>query len=368
MLTERMEQLISNISTADLDVIALLPGPSLYYLTGLSFHLMERPVVMLITPDDRPSLILPELEAAKVEHLSSRINLYKYGEDDNSRSKAFQEAVRSLKIGPLRIGIEPLRFRIHELRLLEEAAPSWEFINGEVVLSQLRIIKNLDEQSKMQRAVEIAETALQATFPHIKAGMTERELASELSMQLLGAGSEADLPFEPIVASGPNSALPHATPTDRKLQHGDLLLIDWGARHAGYISDLTRTYAVGEPDAKLAALHEIVLEANRSGRSAIVPGRTCGEIDQAARHVIEARGYRSQFIHRTGHGIGLEIHEPPYIREGNERKIAPGMTFTIEPGIYLPNEGGVRIEDDVLVTEEGGRSLSTLPRELEVIA
>lgn len=368
MLEERIEQLIANFSAADLDAIALLPGPSLYYLTGLSFHLMERPVVMLIPPDDRPTLVLPELEATKAEHLSSRINLYKYGEDDNSRSKAFQDAVRSLNIGSLKVGVEPLRFRIHELHLLEDAAPSWQFVNGEVVLSKLRIIKNPDEQDKMQRAVEIAESALQATFPHIEAGMTERELASELSMQLLGAGSEADFPFEPIVASGPNSALPHAVPTDRKLQHGDLLLIDWGARHAGYISDLTRTYSLGEPDAKLATLHEIVLEANRSGRSTVAPDRMCGEIDQAARQVIEARGYGSQFIHRTGHGIGLEIHEPPYIRDGNERILAPGMTFTIEPGIYLPNEGGVRIEDDILVTEDGGRSLSTLPRELEVIA
>jgi Xaa-Pro dipeptidase len=368
MLEERIEQLVSNFSAADLDIIALLPGPSLYYLTGLSFHLMERPVVMLIPSDDPPTLILPELEAAKAEHLSSRLCMYKYGEDDSSRSKAFQDAVRSLNTGPLKVGIEPLRFRIHELRLLEDAAPNWEFINGEVVLSKLRIIKNLDEQDKMQRAVEIAETALQATFPHIKAGMTERELASELFMQLLGAGSEADLPFEPIVASGPNSALPHATPTDRKLQHGDLLLIDWGARHAGYISDLTRTYTLGEPDSKLATLHEIVLEANRSGRSAVAPDRMCGEIDKAARQVIEARGYGSQFIHRTGHGIGLETHEPPYIRDDNERKLVSGMTFTVEPGIYLLNEGGVRIEDDVLVTEEGGRSLSTLPRELEVIA
>jgi Xaa-Pro dipeptidase len=198
----------------------------------------------------------------------------------------------------------------------------------------------------MRRAVIIAEDALRQTLPQIHPGKSERELASELTIQLLKAGSEPDLPFNPIVASGPNSALPHATPTDRQLEIGDLLILDWGARHNGYISDITRTFAIGEIDPELLQIAEIVALANDSGREA---------------------GFGEYFVHRTGHGIGLEAHEPPNIRAGEELILSPGMTFTVEPGIYLPDRGGVRIEDDVVVTQSGVESLTTLPRQLEIL-
>jgi Xaa-Pro dipeptidase len=198
-------------------------------------------------------------------------------------------------------------------------------------------------------------------------GMTERELASELTLQLLRAGSQPEMPFSPIVASGPNSALPHATPTERALKPGDLLILDWGATADGYISDITRTFAVGEIDAELAKIHSIVQQSNASGRDAIRPDITAQDIDRVSRAVIEAAGYGQYFIHRTGHGIGLEAHEPPYLRESNTLPLAPGMTVTIEPGIYLPDRGGIRVEDDLLVTDTGGESLSTYNREIEVI-
>jgi Xaa-Pro dipeptidase len=186
-------------------------------------------------------------------------------------------------------------------------------------------------------------------------------------MQLLRAGSDPELPFSPIVASGPNSALPHAVPGDRELSAGDLLILDWGATSRGYISDLTRTLAMGEIEAELARIHEIVQQSNAAGRWAVMPEGTCGGVDQAARAVIAASGYGEFFIHRTGHGIGLEAHEPPYIRGDSAERLAPGMVFTVEPGIYLPGRGGVRVEDNVLVTAEGGESLTTFPRDLRVV-
>jgi Xaa-Pro dipeptidase len=175
------------------------------------------------------------------------------------------------------------------------------------------------------------------------------------------------MPFKPIVASGPNSALPHATPTDRKLQNGDLLIIDWGATVDGYISDITRTFALDEIDTELEKIHSIVQGSNAAGREAIRPGAACEEIDRACRSVIDAAGYGQFFIHRTGHGIGLEAHEHPNIREGNLQTLTPGMTFTVEPGVYIPDRGGVRVEDDAIVTDSGGESLSTYNRQLEVI-
>jgi Xaa-Pro dipeptidase len=194
--------------------------------------------------------------------------------------------------------------------------------------------------------------------------MTERELASELVLQLLRQGSDPDLPFFPIVASGPNSANPHAHPTDRRIQEGDLLIVDWGASSGGYFSDITRTFAIGAVAPEFARIAEVVLEANAAARMAAKPESSAAEVDHTARSVITDAGYGEYFIHRTGHGLGLESHEHPYIRSDNPQLLKPGMTFTIEPGIYLTGTAGVRIEDDVVVTPDGSKSLVNLPREL----
>ena len=171
----------------------------------------------------------------------------------------------------------------------------------------------------------------------------------------------------PIIASGPNSANPHATPTDRRLAKGDMLVIDWGANVGGYFSDLTRTFSIGGPEAEMAKIAQIVLEANESARMEAGPGVPAQDVDRAARRVIDQAGYGEYFTHRTGHGLGMEGHEEPYIREGIHAPLKPGMTFTIEPGIYLPGRGGVRIEDDVVITENGLHSFSDMPRALRVL-
>jgi len=204
-------------------------------------------------------------------------------------------------------------------------------------------------------------------LPAIKIGMTEKELASELTVQLLRNGAESKLPFAPIVCAGPNSANPHAVPSERRLQAGDLLIIDWGATFDNYLSDLTRTFAIGEASPEYARIAQVVAEANQAGRDAATPGVPASLVDSAARQVIEKAGYGSYFIHRTGHGLGMEEHEEPYIRSDNTQLLLPGMTFTVEPGIYLPERGGVRIEDNVVITESGSESLSNFPRELKVV-
>jgi Xaa-Pro dipeptidase len=251
-----------------------------------------------------------------------------------------------------------------ELGMLQAAAPGAKIESGELILAGLRVNKSSDEITSMRQAVWVAEQALEETLKLIQLGMTERDLASELTLQLLRAGSDPELPFAPIVASGPNSAVPHATPTSRQLRAGELLLLDWGASVNGYFSDLTRTVAVGPIDPELVQIHQTVQDANQAARESVRPGASCGDVDAAARGVIETAGYGDFFVHRTGHGLGLESHEPPFIRKDNPQPLEPGMAFTIEPGIYLDGKGGVRIEDDVVVTEEGGESLSSYPREL----
>jgi Xaa-Pro dipeptidase len=258
--------------------------------------------------------------------------------------------------------------RFHELELLQTAIPRATFTSIDGAISTSRIIKDETELAAMQRAAEIAEAALEATLPLIKVGMTELELASELAMQLLRAGSEPAAKFSPIVASGPSSALPHAVPSARPLTDGDSLILDWGAVNQGYVSDITRTFFVKQAPDEFSRIHDIVQKANAAGRAAVRPGAECGDVDRAARDEIEEAGYGEYFIHRTGHGLGLELHEPPFIREGEETVLEVGMTFTVEPGIYLSGRGGVRVEDDVVVTEEGGVSLTTISREARIVA
>lgn len=363
---QRQARLASALQLANLNALALNPGPSLTYLTGLNFHLMERPVVAVFQPHQPLLLILPNLERAKLEDFPLPVQAYPFGENPVSWGSVFRQAAAALE-NPAVIGVEPTRLRFLELRLLQQALPNAEFISAAPVLATLRMSKDATELSAMRTATEIAEAALIATLPIIRPGMSERALASELTVQLLKHGSDPELPFNPIVAAGPNSANPHATPTDRPLQTGDLLIIDWGASYRGYFSDLTRTFAIGAIDPELARIAEIVHHANRAGFAAATAGIAAGAVDRAARAVIEQAGYGEFFTHRTGHGLGLEAHEAPYIFGENESPLVPGATFTIEPGIYLPGRGGVRIEDDVVITESGCESLSNLPRELKIL-
>ena len=213
----------------------------------------------------------------------------------------------------------------------------------------------------------MAESAFLAWLPQLHVGMTEREAAARLVSALQSHGAEG-LAFSPIVCGGPNGALPHAFPAERPFQAGDWVVVDWGAKVAGYASDITRMVVFGEPQAPLADVHEIVVRANAAGRAAVRPGVEAQAVDAAARAVIDASGYGPQFMHRTGHGLGLEAHEPPYIVNGNEQILDPGMLFTVEPGIYLEGVGGVRIEDDVVVTQTGAETLTTLSRDPYIIS
>ncbi len=278
--------------------------------------------------------------------------------------KFSDQAFQAAGPGSSNVGVEPTRLRYLELDLLQRAAPQAKFLSAEETLSSMRMCKEESELAAMRKAVVIAQSALLATVPSIKPGVSELEIAAELTLQLLRGGSDTEFPFSPIVSGGPNSANPHATPSTRKLQSGDLLVIDWGATVQGYASDLTRTFAIGEVDPEFENIARIVLLANAAGREKAGPGVTASQVDQAARDVIEKAGYGVFFTHRTGHGLGLEAHEPPYIRAGSQLALEPGMTFTIEPGIYLPERGGVRIEDNVCITASGVECLSDLPREL----
>ena len=365
MNTSRLNKLTAALKTSQLDALVLNPSPSLLYATGLHFHLMERPVIAIFSADGRVGMVLPELEIAKLD--GTNIEAFPYGENPATWTDVFRKALAAFELDGKRIGVEPLAMRIVEYRYLEAAAPQATFPDATETIASLRIRKDADEIAFMRKAAKIAENALEATLPMVKIGVSEKEIAGELVLQLLKHGSHSPLPFQPIVSGGPNAANPHASPSERKLQEGDLLVIDWGAMYNDYVSDITRTFAIGEIDDECRKIHEIVQASNAAGRAAGKPGLPASVVDIAARKVIDDSGYGEYFTHRTGHGLGMEGHEAPYMRADNERILEEGMAFTVEPGIYLPRRNGVRVEDDMVVTKDGVESLSTLPREIRVL-
>jgi Xaa-Pro dipeptidase len=366
-MNQRMSRLTALMTAHQIPAMIFNAGHTLTYLTGLEFHLSERPVALIVTAHHQPVIILPELEYGKLSKSSIALDGFAYGENPAHWLDVFTQAASLSQLTKLSVGIEPTRIRFLELDLFQRAVPDAKFINAGLLSDQLRLLKDDVEIDYMQKAVHIAEQALQNILPMIRPGMTERQIAADLSIELLRCGSDSALPFQPIVASGPNSANPHSVPGDRQVQMGDLLLFDWGAYYQGYCSDLTRTYAIGKLDAECRTIYQLVQDANQAGRQSARPGITAGMVDHAARQVIVKGGYGPQFLHRVGHGLGMEPHEAPSMYAENTTILERGMTFTVEPGIYLPGVGGVRIEDNVVITQEGSQSLSTIPRDLQVL-
>lgn len=262
----------------------------------------------------------------------------------------------------LSIGFEEESLTVAEYRRLQlkVAADRWR----PVQLEPLRTIKTAAELDKIAVAATIADGALAKLLPLIRPGATEKELAASLEYEMRKLGSEKPS-FETILASGPRSALPHGAASDRRLERGDFIVIDFGATYEGYRSDITRTVCVGQASERQRTIYATVLAAQLAGLSAVRSGALCRDVDKAGRQVIEAAGLGAQFGHGLGHGVGLDIHESPRLSPmAGEAVLAAGMVVTVEPGVYLPDWGGVRIEDLVAVTETGCRILSQTPKAL----
>jgi Xaa-Pro dipeptidase len=364
---KRIHRLVERMAEHNVDGVAVMPGANLRYLTDVSFHLSERPTLALFSTQSKPMGIVPAFEATRFTSVSAGIEWQVFPwSDETGPAAAFTAAAQALGLAGKTLAIEEGAMRVRELRLLEASAPGVRFTPAEPLLASLRLQKDAAEIGKMRQAVAITESALEAVLAGVRVGMSERMITNQLIIELRQKGAEG-LAFDPVVVSGPNSALPHGEPSDRVVKTGDLLLFDFGVTIDGYASDITRTFAVGEVGAELRQVYEVVRRANEAGRNAARPGIEIQEVDRATRQVIVGAGYGPYFMHRTGHGLGLDVHEPPYVCEGDTTLLAPGMTFTVEPGIYLPGHGGVRIEDDVVITTIGSESLTTFDRALKVL-
>ncbi len=350
-----------------LEAVVLVPGANLRYFTGLNFGLSERPILAFVGAfkgGNGLALVLPELEVSQLTaHTELTPRIFSWS-DEAGYTGAFRAALEELDLCDRVLGIDALTMRAGEYLALLAEAPELQVRRAEAELIKIRARKEPGELAAIREAVALSERALTRLLPELKVGQSERQIAAQLT-ELLGAEGSEGHAFSPLVQSGPNSALPHGNPSARPLAAGEPLLIDYGGRSQGYPADITRTLFLGESTPELAHVFEIVSEANRAATLEVGPGVPMQEIDRAARRVIEAAGYGERFVHRTGHGLGLEVHESvPQLAEGTQTSLEPGMVMTIEPGIYLPGVGGVRLEDVVVVTETGAEVLTKLPHKL----
>ncbi|HSL67574.1 MAG TPA: aminopeptidase P family protein, partial [Actinomycetota bacterium] len=333
----------------------------LVYLTGYDPPPLERLTCLVLRPGREPVLVVPSLERPLAESAgASRLaDVVDWGETQDPYRLVARIA------GPgSRIGCSDRMWAVHLLRL-QAALPDTAFISAAAVLGPLRAVKDQHELGLLRRAARAADESFNRILQSRLESRTERDVAGQLAELLLELGHE-DVAFT-IVGSGPNAASPHHEPSDRTIQEGDAVVLDFGGRVGGYCSDISRTVVVRRAPSEFDRAYEAVREAQDQAFRRAGPGVPAQEVDRAARAVIEDAGFGELFVHRTGHGIGLEEHEPPYIVEGNAEPLRPGMCFSIEPGVYLPGRFGVRIEDIVTVTADGAQRLNHAGRDLEVV-
>lgn len=347
------------------DAVVIVPGSNLEYFTGLHYHLSERPILALLTKEGL-SFIVPKLE---VPSLTKRPDLEARAfpwSDEDGYMGAFAEAVDALGLRGKTLGVDGLTMRVTEWLAFQEIDPTIKVKALERDIIRIRAFKQPDEVEAMRQATAISEKALAQLLQEVQPGWTERQIAARLEGLMMEYGADG-LAFGTLVQTGPNSDNPHGTTTDRAWQGNEFLLIDYGCKVQGYPADITRTFCLGTPTAKMQELYDIVYAANAAGKAAAGPGVPMEDVDKATRKVIVDAGYGEYFTHRTGHGLGMDTHEPiPQIATGVKDILEPGMVFTVEPGIYLPGVGGVRIEDNVLITETGIEVFTQFPRKLQI--
>ncbi|WAZ24863.1 aminopeptidase P family protein [Streptomyces cinnabarinus] len=358
----RMERAARAAADAGLAGLLVAPGPDLVWLTGYApTAVTERLTLLVLVPGQDTALIVPALEAPDAAKAAGAPALTLRDWTDGKDPYA---ATAALLDSGGRFGISDNAWAMHLLGLAH-TLPGSSYASLTEALPMLRAVKDAAELERLAAAGAAAD----ATYEEIRkvsfAGRHESEVAADLA-RLLREHGHSTVDFT-IVASGPNGANPHHEAGDRVIERGDMVVLDFGGLLGGYGSDTSRTVHVGEPTEEERRVHDIVREAQEAGFRAVRPGGACQEVDRAARAVITDAGYGEYFIHRTGHGIGVTTHEPPYMIEGEEQPLVPGMCFSVEPGIYLPGRFGVRIEDIVTVTEDGGRRLNETTREMVIV-
>ena len=351
----RLHRLQKALGHRAIDAAVLSVGSDLPYIAGYQAKPTERLTALVVPQTGEATLFIPDLEVARVKQGPFRIRSWGEQENPIQLVAAILGEARSVAIGDHMWSV----FLID----LQKALPAVQWVAASGVTRDLRIRKTTEELEALRLAAAAVDRVLARIPDEVRfSGRHEADVAQDIARMTVEEGCDRALFW--IVASGPNSASPHHEPGDRIIERGDLVVCDFGGSVSGYHSDVTRTFVVGEPNESQVLVHSVVLAASEAAREAVAPGVAAEVVDIAARRVIEGAGYGDQFIHRTGHGIGMEVHEHPYIVEGNHEPLDVGMTFSIEPGIYLEGRFGVRIEDIVVVCPDGVGLLNEADRGL----
>jgi len=343
----RLETVRERLRSIPADGLYATPSSNLYYLTGIDFHRSERLTALFLFPDREPVVVCPAFEQTRLRGMSAVSHVVTWEETEDPWAKA--AAVFPGRAGTL--AVEPSTAYDDVERLLN-ARPGWKPVSGAGLFSALRMIKTPDEIEMMRRAIAVALPRFRKAFESLRPGALESDVSAAFG-------------GENVVQFGPSSALPHGASGPTPLAKNQAVLIDAWDKPDGYYYDITRSTWFGQPSDEYRKIWSIVLEAQGAAIDRAAPGVPCSEVDAAARRVIEKAGYGEYFTHRLGHGLGIDVHEPPYMVGHDRTILEPGMTFTSEPGIYLPGRFGVRIEDDVVCTERGAESLSPRVERLE---
>jgi Xaa-Pro aminopeptidase len=361
--SRRIARAANDAADAGLTGVLVTPGPDLIYFTGYEpTSISERITTLVIQADREPAMIVPIIERPDAERAPGTAVVSVSDWADGS--DPYEATAKLLDPGG-RYAISDSAWAMHVLGL-QRALPGSGYVSMTSALPMLRAIKDGDELGLLAAAGAAADASFEEIRQMPFAGRTESEISDEL-VALLSRHGHSKVDFA-LVGSGPNGANPHHQVGEKPIREGDMVVMDFGGIRGGYGSDITRTVHVGEPSEEEREVYDVVRRAQQAAFEAVRPGVACQEIDRAARKVITDAGYGERFIHRVGHGIGLTSHEPPYMVEGETLLIEPGMCFSIEPGIYLPGRFGVRIEDIVAATDDGGRRLNNASREMYIVS
>jgi len=360
----RFNKIYQILEKNNLDAIALIPGSNFKYLTGGSFPLMERPTLLIITKKQNVA-ILPSLEVDSFNQLNIHSKIISWHDKDGF-NHAFKEASKIL--GDIKnIGVEGQKIRFFETQAFKENFKEIEIINSHKEISSMRLNKEQDEINILIEAIKISEKSLESTLNYIKLGMSGLQVKQFLMQELYKNGAEG-LSFDPIVLTGPNSAIPHGHSSSQNIiKKGDALLFDFGATIKGYKADITRTFFMIEADEYQKKAYETVRKANEIGIQKSKIPNSLHDIDNETTLILENSDYKEFIVHKTGHGLGLDVHEDPYVVRGNNTKLEQGMVITVEPGLYIPQKFGIRIEDDVLITNDEPTVLTSFSKDLRII-
>lgn len=365
-MNKRLQLFSEWLQEQHISLAFITSSPNVFYLSGFYCDPHERLLALLVFPDEEPALICPQMETARARQAGWTYEIIDYGDADNPW-QLLERHMRTKNIKLDRIAVEKSHLSLERYEQLQACFQARSWLNAEEKLRQLRMIKEEKEIAILRQAAELADFAVEVGVNAIAEGKTELDIIAEIEYEMKKKGVR-EMSFATMVLAGENTANPHGVPGLTTIRKGDFVLFDLGVIVDGYCSDITRTVIFKSATEEQKLIYDTVLRAQLAAIEACKPGVEIGSVDRAARSIIEQAGYGPYFTHRVGHGLGIELHEYPSMNAANAMPLERGMTFTIEPGIYVPSVGGVRIEDDVFITDNGAGILTKYPKELIIVS